>query len=710
MSILQKIRDKGAIISVVLIGLALLGFILMDAFSGRTGIGSGNSTTIGSVNGHKIEFMDFEQKVKAQEDAARQQGYDPGEAGRQQILESAWNAEVQQVLMEEQFDELGMTVSDKEINDYLFGNNPPQDLRQRYTDQATGQYDPRGVQQLVADIKGKGSPEEKAQLGNYIASLRSNRQAEKYYSLLANSVYVPKWYAEKQHQDNSLIAKVSFVNVPYSTISDSAVKVSDDEIKAYMNDHKKDFEQKDETRSINYVVFNASASTADSAAVRNQVAGLKAGFQAANDAATFLTQQGSTIQFADAYFPGSKIQIPVKDSIFALSNGAVYGPYLDASNYVLAKKIDAKMLPDSAKVRHILVQTFNPQTQQMLLPDSVAAKRADSVLTALKNGASFDSLVARFSDDEPSKAKGGVYDYFPQGQMVKAFNDFAFTKPVGTRDTVKTEFGYHIVEVLGQKGSQMNYKIAYLAKPIVPSDETDNAASNAASRFVGESKDAAAFNANYNKTLKAQGINKLVAEDIKPGDFNITGLGISRSLVKNIFEAKKGEVLQPERVGEAYVVATVTDVHPAGLQSVSKARAIVEPVLRNKKKAEQIKAKIGKVSTLEAASATVAQPIQVVDSLRFAGGNPALSFEMKVIGASFNPANKGKVVPEAIAGQAGVYVLRVDNVSAVAVMAGSIPEQRLALQMQARQAAAAVNPIDALIKKADIKDNRNKFY
>jgi peptidyl-prolyl cis-trans isomerase D len=294
--------------------------------------------------------------------------------------------------------------------------------------------------------------------------------------------------------------------------------------------------------------------------------------------------------------------------------------------------------------------------------------------------------------------------------MVKEFNDFVFNKPVGSRDTVKTQFGYHVIEVLGQKGSQMNYKIAYMAKQIVPSDETDNAVSNAASRFAGESKNAESFNDNFNKILKAKGVNKLVAEDIKPGDFNITGLGLSRSLVKNIFEADKGDVLQPERIGDAYVVAAVTEVYPAGMQSVSRARAVVEPVLRNKKKAEQIKAKFGKITTLEAASAAVGQPIQLADSLRFNGNNPTLSFESKVVGASFNPANKGKVVPEAIEGQSGVYVLRVENISAVAVMAGTIEQQRQAMQMQARQAASGINPVEALKKTADIKDNRNKFY
>jgi peptidyl-prolyl cis-trans isomerase D len=361
-------------------------------------------------------------------------------------------------------------------------------------------------------------------------------------------------------------------------------------------------------------------------------------------------------------------------------------------------------------VRHILIQTANPQNGQVMLDDSTARKRIDSIHLAIKGGASFDSLALRLSDDAGSKEKGGVYDYFPQGQMVKSFNEFAFEKPVGTRDVVKTEFGYHLIEILGQKGSQPNYKIAYMAKTITPSSETENAASSAASSFAGNSRDLKTFDTNFDKNLKGRNMNKLVAQDILPASSEITGLGSSRTLVRNIFAADKGDVLQPERVGSAYVVAAVTEVNKAGTQSVAKARVAVEPILRNQKKAAQIKQRVGKITTLEAAATALGQQVQVADSLRFNGNNPAFGFESKVVGASFNPAYKGKVVPEAIEGQSGVFVLRVDNIATTSVQSGSIEQQRSMLQMQARQTAAYRSPLEALKNAAKIKDNRAKFY
>jgi peptidyl-prolyl cis-trans isomerase D len=431
--------------------------------------------------------------------------------------------------------------------------------------------------------------------------------------------------------DNSLIAKTSYVTVPYASIADTTIKITDSEIKTYINDNKKDFVQKEETRSISYVLFDAAPTAADSSAVRDQIARLKSDFTATTDAPGFLVQQGSSIEFLDSYLSGTSIQIPVKDSIFALPDGGVYGPYLDGGSYVLAKKIGQKILPDSAKVRHILIKTADPQAQRVLLDDSTAKKRIDSIALAINNGASFDLLARTLSQDEGSIEKGGVYDYFPQGQMVPTFNAFAFEKPVGTRGVVKTDFGYHLIEVLGQKGSQPNYKIAYMAKPITPSSETDNAANTAASSFAGSSTDQKTFDANFDKNLKGKNMNKLVAQDILPNASEITGLGgNTRPLVRKIFAADKGDVLQPELVGSAYVVAVVTEVNEAGTQSISKARAAVEPVLRNKKKAEQIKQKIKGITTLEAAATALGQPVQVADSLRFNGTNAAFGFESKV--------------------------------------------------------------------------------
>ena len=201
----------------------------------------------------------------------------------------------------------------------------------------------------------------------------------------------------------------------------------------------------------------------------------------------------------------------------------------------------------------------------------------------------------------------------------------------------------------------------------------------------------------------------MVASNLRPMDFFITGVnGSARELVKEVFQADKGDVVSPSQpVNNNYIVAVVTDVNKAGLPSASSVRSMLEPILRNQKKAEQIKKQMGTVTDLNVVASKFNQPVQPADSLRFSGGG-ALGYETRVLGAIFNPANKGKVCPEGIAGQAGVYAIRTDAVFTGAVDNAGIEQQRQMLEMQARQMFRS--PVEVLQKRADIKDYRAKFY
>ena len=722
MSVIQKIRDKYARWAVIAIAVSLLGFILMDAFAGRTGLFSNKqSTTLGKINGKAIDYKDFQTKLQMAENNMSRQGQEINDMQRQQLNESLWQQEVNDQILNEQYEKLGLTVGEKELKDMLYGNNPPDFIRQYFSDPKTGKVDVVRAQQEINRAMKSGSAEQKEGLSQEFEFLKTQRLMSKYMSLLTNTAYFPKWFLEKRNVDNSVLAKVSYVTVPYASIADSTIKVSDDEIKAFINDHKKDFEQKEETRSINYIAFSAAPSSADTAAAKSQVEGLKAGFASSNDAATYVAQQGSSTPYFDGYLGKSIIQVPAKDSILSLPKGAVYGPYLDGGNYVLAKMVDSKILPDSVKCRHILLGTVNPQTGQPLMSDSVAKAKADSIALAIRNGANFDSLDTKYSTDEAAKQTKGVMTFSSQQiqseGFAKEFGQFIlFDGKPGDKKVVKTQFGWHYIEIMAHINPEPHYKVAYLSKPIAASQETDNQANNQANMFAGNSRDLKSFNENYEKNLKSKGLNKLTASDIRAMDYNIQGLpGGARSFVKDVFNADKGDVLGPTRVGDDYVVAIVTEVNEPGVQSVERVRPMVEPILRNKKKGEQIIKNIGQISTLEQVATKLNQTVQTADSLRFSGGNNVLGYEPKVLGAIFNPANKGKVTP-AISGTQGVYVVRVDNVATTPVEAASIDDQRKMLEMQNRQTLMSqmqqgYNPInEALKKSADIKDNRSKFY
>lgn len=722
MSVIQKIRDKYARWAVIAIALALLGFILMDAFSSRSGLmGGGPSNTIGKVNGTSIDRKSFDRKV---EELLGQYG----EGSRSQIITAMWDQEVSNILMGEQAEKLGLTVTEKEMREVLYGANPPQFLARYFTDQS-GKFDAISAQQQVNQILKKGAPGQPDYdfITSNIEQAKSQRLFSKYMTLMMNTIYFPKWMVEKKNVDNSFAAKLSYVAVPYASIPDSTIKVTDEEIVDYMKKNRDQYEREKETRSIEYVLFSIAPTSADSAAVRSELEKLRPQFASATDPATFLVQQNSTLQYDDNFYGKSTIQVPAKDSIFATPVGGIYGPYVDVNNYVLAKVINVKTMPDSAKVKHILIQTFDPQSKQSILPDSIAKRRIDSIKAAIDKGAIFDSLAKQFSDDKSSAVNGGLLqmqsqtgemnDYFTQGQMVKAFNDSVFNGRAGQRKIVKTEYGYHLIWILDLKGMQPYYKVAYLAKRIIPSEDTENQARNAASMFAGDSRDAKAFNDYFEKNLRSKGYVKQIANDIEPMQFDLPGISAVRPFIKKVFEADDGDVIGPELVPDNYVVALVTKVNEPGLPQASAVRGVIEPILRNKKKGEIIVKNIGQVTNLQALATKMNQPLSSVDSVRLTGGPMAgaLSIEPKVLGAIFNPANKGKVSAP-IVGNMGVYVLQVENTYTTPVETANVEEQRKQMETQVRsqmmqQFQYGTNPIlDPLKKAAKIKDNRADFY
>ncbi len=722
MSFIQNIRDKYARIAVIFIGLALLGFIMMDAFSGRTGMFNNNqSTTVGKVNGEPIDRIEFDKMVRDREQAAIAQGYPVSDEYRQSLMQNIWNQKVEEVVMKDEYEKLGLTVTEKELNDILYGANPPQDLRQRFSDE-NGVFNAAAARQEVA--RAMKDPIQKQGIQEYFESLKSQKLMSKYMSLLTNTIHFPKWFLEKRNIDNSLIGKISFVNIPYSTIADSTVKVSDDEIRDYMEKYREDFEQKEETRSISYVSFSAAPNARDSAEARNSLMELKAAFDSTSDPKRFTEANGSDYPYSDMFTAKSALPLSNADSALSAPVGTVYGPFVDMNRntgkgiYVLSKIYAVKQLPDTVKVRHILVAT-NQRTQNGMVPvrtDSAAKKLADSLQGLINAGQSFDTLVVKFSEDPGSKDKGGVYENIVPGQMVPTFNDFIFENSTGKTGIVKTDFGYHLIEILSQKGSSPAYKVAFLTREIVASSETDQEAHNRANLFAGDSRNLNSFNSNYEKNLKSKGIPKLVANDITALDYSVNGItGNGRSFIKKVFEEDKGDVIGPERVGENYIVAIITEVNEPGLVSLTTARVGIEPILRNRKKADQIIKNIGTVTTLEQVATKTGQSIQMMDSLRFGSGSQ-MGYEPKVVGASFNPANKGKVVPEPIAGSSGVYALRVESTGTTPVESANIDEQRRMMEMQAQQSMASqmqqgYNPIvEVLKRKAKIKDNRAEFY
>ncbi len=696
MSVIQTIRDRGTWIIFVIIAVALIAFILQDG-AGRGGSAFSNSSVIAKVNGTSIERGAFEERLKSQEAMYAGQG-----ATRDQLIGTVYNMEVDNIVLNQEFEKLGLIVSAKELNDILFGENSP--LRQEFTDPKTGVFKVDDAKRAFAQIKKSKNAEQIKMINSgYIEPTIQNSLRNKYQNLLIQSVYVPKWMVEKQQADNNAIASASYVYYPYVAVSDSSIKVSDADINNYVKKHSNEFKKEEETRSIAYVTFSAAPTSADSAATLAQINDLKAAFAASSDAAAFLGKVGTELAFYNSYFGGSRIQVANKDSIIRLPVGGLFGPYVDGNNYVLAKMVGIKQWPDSVTVRHILIGTNDPQSGQQVRDDSTGKKLVDSIQTAIKNGADFNTLVTKYSDDGGSKEKGGVYDYFPQGQMVIPFNDFAFDNPVGAKGVVKTDFGYHYIEILGQKNRAPAYKIAYLAKPIISSNETMNEANTAAASFASSAKGSKEFNDNAAKLAKPI----LSATEIKQNDFTVGTMANTRSLVRWIYENKEGAVSDPTEVGDQIIVAMVTSVNKAGLMGANEARPLVEGLIRNDKKAKIIIETKMKGSSLEEIAKSSGSSILRADSLSFGSGFiNGVGNEPKIVGAAFNKAVQGKLA-DLIAGSSGVFAVKGETVAAKP--SDALPETVKQALIQNRK-MAIYRSIEALRKAATVKDYRFSFY
>jgi peptidyl-prolyl cis-trans isomerase D len=713
MQIIQNIRDKGTAIVITVIALSLIGFLLMDANTGSNNAGASRSTVIGSVNGEDIDGEEFNKRVASAEE---QNGGKTSGPESYRLRQGIWDQVVAEKIFMSEIEKVGITFSPEEMSSILYSTeDAPQTLKQAFTDPKTGVYDVEKVREWWKQAK-KGKPEDLSKLSEQVIEpMRITSLYTKYNSMITAGAYYPAWMQEMETAENSTFSNVTYTNIPYNVINDSAVKVTDEDINAYVSKRKKVFKQ-DAGRLISYVSFNANPSAADSIKTRDAIAALKADFLKDSSEKNFLARNVSTIPFYDGYVLKSKMQMAAKDSIAATATGSVFGPYLDGGNYVLAKVMATRTMPDSIKCRHILIKIADAQAGE-LRPDSVARKLIDSIKAAIAGGADFNEMVKKYSDDGGSKETKGEYKFSSTSQLVDSFYRTVFYEPVGTKKIVKGQsggqqgyIGYHYIEVLEQWKQEAAYKVAYMAKDVVPSDETVNNANIQATKLAGSARTLKQLDDYVSKNGLIKVSNPAL---IKENDYMLGNLQNARDIIRWAFEAKQGEVsAEAFNLDNQYVVAVVEKVLEEGLPDAKTARPLAEAEVRNRKKADEIIKKLKAGTTPEEAAAVFGKTVETAgaDSTLTFGANimPGIGgSEPKLIGAAFNKEWQSK--PSApIAGTFGVYVLKVNGFgnkpAPSAEDAARMREQRL--QSMKQQAGAWFN---ALKEQATIKDKHNKI-
>lgn len=697
MAVLSKIRQHSAIM-IGVIALALFSFIIQDLFT-KGNFGK-SSKDVGSINGKDISFEDFRVKVSNLEKSG--QGISATEASRQ-----VWEQEVTIALLSAEFDKLGLRAGEKHIMDVLkadpnIGKNP------MFLNGA-GMFD-------IAKFKEyfKSNPEQAQYLKDREKSAELNAKFQMYNTLIKAGIYTTESEGKFNYEMASNKVNFAYVAGLFSTIKDSEVKVSDADILEYMKASPKKFKS-EETRKLEYVLIEDKASPEDITEVKNKVTSLLsgsvvynqatgkndtlAGFKNTKNVAEFVNSN-SDVPYDSSYVAKKDLPAVDADKLFNLAPGEVYGPYVFGKYYCISKSL-GKKAGVNAKASHILISyegTQVPNKREKRTKEEAKAKAEEILAQVQANPDSFMMLAFTNSDDS-SAQQGGDLGYFGQGAMVKPFNDFVFNNGIGKVGLVETPFGFHIIKITDK---QDGVRLATVAQKIEASEATSDKVFTQATKFEMQVADK-----DFNKVAKEMALTVAPAVSVRAMDENFGPLGNQRTIVRWAFEkdTKEGATKRFEVANLGHVIAKLTAIDNSGLVPVDQARPYVEQILKNKKKAEILKAKMNG-SSLEAIAKATGSTVQQATNVTLE--NPVLTGgvgqEPKVVGNAFALAANKMSAP--IEGVTGVYVVK--NISTVKAPALKSYADNVA-KLKAQSGGDVNRVLPALREDADIKDNRKDF-
>lgn len=699
MTVLGKIRQRSGLL-VTVIAIALLIFILEQALESKNSFFSGDQKRVGEVNGKNISIDDYQaqldQAIEGQKERDKKTTVDDNtmESLRGQV----WNQLVYQYTMEPEYKELGVTVSVDELDDMVRGKNPHASVKQAFTDPKSGQFDPASVTNFLKNMDKDETGATKQRWLNFEDAVKKERIAAKFNNLIKGGLYVTKSQAKQAYIDNEQKVKFTYVLQRYSTVQDSAVKVSDEEIQKQYNENKNKYKQAETMRSISYLTFDVAASPSDVQAAQEQMNRVAADFKTAAVDSDFVNANSDNKYVSSFYNKG--MMDPFTDSLLLnAASGFVYGPVSMGNSIKIYKVTGIKMVPDSVKARHILVKINNGNT-------AAAKAKADSLKALLKTK-KFDELAKTNSEDPGSAIKGGDLGWFRDGMMVKPFNDACFNGKVGDIVIVESQFGIHLIEVTGRGAEKRKVEIATIDRSVEPSSQTFQAIYGKASEFAGKNTSAQLFDS----AIVKQGLNKRIADNIRETDRNLAGLENARELVRWAYTAKKGDISKVFELSNKYVIAQLTEIKDKGILPLDAVKAQVETEAKKEKKAQQFsaafKAAMAGVTTLDQLAPKVKATAEKVENQTFANSSVmGVGREGAVVGNVF--AMKVNKISEPIKGDAGVFVVQVTEITPPAATKDYKANQT---QVQgALKQRVDYELFEALKEKADVQDNRAKFY
>jgi len=702
MAILGNLR-KNSFVLIAVIGMALFAFVIAGVFDGS---GFQSPDPIGKVNGEELSITDFRNQMDV-----LKKSYNFNDL---QALTTAWDESIRGKLIEQEINELGIGSSVDHL-EYFLSQSPSFSSDQRFLNDA-GIFDVNKFSNFIAELK-ELNPQSYIQWSNQENQFNQQIKTNTYLNLVASGLNSTFLEGKTQFANTNATADISFVKIPYSTISDSLISVKNSEISKYIKENPDEYEQKS-TRAISYVLFSEFPSKQDELDLRskmnsllnereeyNQISKLNEklpGFLSTSDLEFFLSEN-SDMPYDSIYRPKGYFSSEHAQMIFNLDNNNTYGPYIDGEFLKISKMLNKKN-NGNVRASHILISYDGAQgaSPQITRTKNEAQTEANRILRlARSNPDNFSSFALDFSDG-PSKSNGGDLGFFQEGAMVQPFNDYVFSNRVGRIGLVETDFGFHVIKVVAKEDVVL---VGTLALKNIPSERTSDSIFNIASKFeidLANSNDISQTATNLDFDVKS-------LSTIGELDHDLPNMENQRRLVQWLFneDTNINDFKRFDLSSGGYAIVQLTEKNEEGLMSPGLASLSVLPILKNKKKAKIIIDNNKKYNSLEDLASNNNLEIQNVSALNQSTPIVAQAgFEPKVIGTAFGLKVEG--VSTLFEGETGVYMIRLNNLkNADEIESYSAFENQLTNK---RRANLDFNIVQSLKKSAEISDNRREYY
>lgn len=700
MAFIGRLREKMGAWVAVFVFVAIGLFILGDLFSSNSLLFNRND--VGEIAGHTVTLEEFQQAVKEREASyILNFNRQPGEREMITLRQQAWDMLILKYAIRPQYAKVGLMVTDDEVVDMITGKNVDEAIRQSFINQQTGEFDRAALGTYINQIKAMpvGS-EPRVRWEIFERELRPARERIKYENLLIKSTYITTAQAELEYHMQTDVAEARYLYVPYYSISDTSITITDAELRNYYNKNKEKY-RSEHTRDLKYVVFPVVPSSTDSLEVKETITRLAQELKTAENDSVFAVNNSDNLQ---AYRRYTKANLPAFIQPEQLQPGSIIGPFIDENFYKVVKV--SKVGKDTAyqaRASHILIRWDDTSDAAK----KTAREKARKILSEIKAGADF-AAMARQHGTDGTAMQGGDLGWFGKGAMVKPFENavFSATKPGVLNDVVETEFGYHIINVTEPKDNTY-YMLAIIELEITPGDATLNETLRKAELFAADLSGVKAFEERAAK----EGLQVLEAKNIGVADRRIGSLGEARSIVTWLFrDAEVGKVSDAFDLTDQYVVAVMTGEIKQGFKPFDLVKEDVRPEVMKQKKATLIADKLRALSgPLDDIAKAYGKDASVYTSsnLKLNTNNvPFIGFEPVAIGKVFALENEQRSGP--IAGENGVIIFEL-TAKTIAPAIADYSYYKNQLEQNASR-LNSFNIAEAIKEAAEIVDRRYRFY